>query len=40
MENKEKETYEAPELQVVEVQVEGVICTSGDRNGYPGYELE
>ena len=32
MEKKDKGTYETPAVEVVEVQVEGVICDS--RNGY------
>lgn len=40
MENKEKESYEAPALQVVEVKTEGIVCQSGVRSGYTGYELE
>ena len=41
MEAKDKETYEAPAMLVVEVKAEGIICMSGDRNGYgDSYELD
>ena len=32
--NKEKELYDAPSTEVLEVKYEGVICASGDRNDY------
>ena len=37
METKNKELYEAPSTLVLEVKVEGVVCTSGvgaNRTGY------
>ena len=32
--NKEKELYEAPSTEVLEVKHEGVICASVERNNY------
>lgn len=34
METKNKETYEAPAMMVVEVKIEGVICESGGLQDY------
>lgn len=34
METNLKETYQAPEVQVIEVKVEGLICDSADKEGY------
>lgn len=36
MESLEKKNYEAPAIVVVEVNVEGVICASGESNGAHG----
>ena len=33
-----KESYEAPEVEVLEMQVEGVVCASTNYNGF-GEEL-
>lgn len=41
MEAKNRETYEAPAIMNVEVKTEGIICTSGDRDGYGNaFELD
>ncbi len=37
METKHYELYETPAITIVEVKNEGVICTSGDVPGMPGY---
>lgn len=39
MEAKNKVSYETPAMRVLEVKAEGIICQSGDRSGYPGYEI-
>ncbi len=38
MENKEKESYEAPALQVVEVKTEGIVCASQKDYQYGGLD--
>lgn len=41
MELEDKELYEAPTIDVVEVKSEGVICTSnpeGEGHGYGGWD--
>ena len=39
MEHKEIESYEAPSVLTVEVKTAGIICQSGERDNYPGYEI-
>ena len=41
MESKNRETYGAPTMLVMEVKTEGIICTSGDRDDYGNvFELD
>ena len=40
MENNAKQQYEAPTVQFFDVTGNSIICTSVDRNDYPGFELE
>ncbi|GEM_PF-6215179 len=37
MKERQNELYEAPESIVQELKFEGIICTSGDVPGMPGY---
>ena len=37
MYSSEKEMYETPAVQVVELAIEGVICGSGDPTSTPGH---
>ncbi|MCR5071622.1 MAG: hypothetical protein K6A62_06835 [Bacteroidales bacterium] len=37
MEVNNKQPYESPEVEIVEVKNEGIICASGDVSGMPGY---
>jgi len=37
MKERQNELYEAPESIVQELKFEGIICTSGDVPGRPGY---
>ena len=37
MESLEKKNYEAPAIVVVELKVEGIICSSGESHGMPGH---
>ena len=39
MEAAHKQLYEAPTTEVVEFKYEGLICLSGDREGYDLYEI-
>ena len=39
MEAKNKVSYEAPAVRVLEVKSEGIIYQSGERTGYDGYEI-
>lgn len=34
---KHKEVYETPDMKVVELKTQGIICASGDVSGMPGY---
>ena len=34
---KNKEVYETPDMKVVELKTQGIICASGDVSGMPGY---
>jgi hypothetical protein len=34
-----KESYEAPEVEVLEMQVEGVVCASNTHNGFGEEEV-
>lgn len=34
-----KTNYEAPLLEVIEIELEGVLCASGVENVYPGSEI-
>ena len=37
MEVNNKQPYETPATEILEVKNEGIICTSGDVPGMPGY---
>lgn len=34
MESKKKKNYESPSTKVIEVEIGGVVCTSGTRDNY------
>lgn len=34
-----KKMYECPAMQVVVVKTEGIVCVSGERSGYEGFEI-
>ena len=35
--NQEKEAYEKPQVEIIEIETEGILCGSGDAPGYaPG----
>jgi hypothetical protein len=37
MEVNNKHPYESPEMEIVIVKTEGIVCVSGDLSGMPGY---
>ena len=40
MEKSAKKLYECPAIQIVVVKTEGIVCVSGERSSYEGFDVD